>query len=189
MFKKEESYTLFELVIEQQDGSDIQQLRATNIDWGPISSTLNRSAKSLRMHYDNVIWTPLARLITGGFEAEADNTKLLNAILAEEAEMWRRELCEAILEDEAVSERRAIPWQKMQNRFPNVGKYAMLHFIGNCLKGRNQSLTFRERLKLYLEKPPNAKVVKSRGRFDFGEIWEIYRSHKIYTSSEDPPTD
>ena len=173
-FDKEESYALFEIVMEQRATSDIQQLRSTVIDWMPISQALNRPVNSVRMHYDYAIWTPLARLLSGGYEAEACKKELCDAILAEEAETWRRELCEAILADEAVSERRAVRWREMHGRFPNVGPYAMLHFIGNIT--RQKTVTFRERLQLYLDNPPNPKQAKRAAmcQLDFGMIWRTY---------------
>ena len=160
MFNKEESFALLEMVMGQRATSDIQQLRSSNVDWGPISRALNRHANSLRAHYDNAIWTPLARLLSGGEESQV--------------EAWKKELCEAILADEAVTERRAVHWREMHGRFPDVGHYAMLHFLGNCTKGHEKTVTFRERIQHYLQNPPNPKRARVKNRLDFGMIWGTY---------------
>jgi len=175
MLEEDESYKLLTLVMEQKATSDIQELRTENINWGPISNELNRSAKSLRTHYDCAIWTPLARILSDGLEAEARNSKLCQALLAEDALTWKRELCEAILAHEAVTERRGIRWPEMHDKFANVGPYAMLNFIGNCTKGK-EGMSFRECLRSYLENPTSA--AKSKSKLDFGVILEIYFNHR-----------
>ena len=179
MLEKEESYNLLKEVMEQKATSDIQELKSDNINWGPISNSLNRSANSLRMHYDCAIWTPLARILSDGLEVEASNRELCQALLSEDAVIWKRDLCETILADETVTERRGIRWSEMYEKLPNVGPYAMLNFIGNCTKIKREGLTFRECLQTYLENPSNSAIKpKSKSKLDFGVILEIYFNHR-----------
>ena len=159
MFDKEESVALLEMVMEQRATSDIEKLRPSNVDWAPISRALERAANPVKAHYDCAIWTPLARLLSVGDESEVD--------------AWKIEFCRAILADEAVTERRAIRWREMHGRFPDVGPYAMLNFIGNCTKRHEKTVTFRERIQHYLDNPPDPRRAKN-WRLGHELIWEQY---------------
>lgn len=158
IFKTEESVALLEMVVEQRATSDIERLMSSTVDWGPISCALKRQAHSVRSHYDYAIWTPLARMLSGGDELAVEG--------------WKSELCEAILADEAATERRAIRWREMHGRFPDVAPQAMLHFIGNITKRHERAVTFRERIQHFLENPPNPKLVTNR--LDVGMMWGLY---------------
>ena len=159
MFDKEESVALLEMVMEQQATSDIEKLRPSNVDWAPISRALERAANPVKAHYDCAIWTPLARLLSVGDESEVD--------------AWKIEFCRAILADKTVTERRAIQWREMHGRFPDVGPYAMLNFIGNCTKRHEKTVTFRERIQHYLNNPPDPRRAKN-WRLGYELIWEQY---------------
>ena len=159
MFDKEESVALLEMVMEQRATSDIEKLRPSNVDWAPISRALERAANPVKAHYDCAIWTPLARLLSVGDESEVD--------------AWKIEFCRAILADETVTERRAIRWREMHGRFPDVGPYAMLNFIGNCTKRHEKTVTFRERIQHYLDNPPDPRRAKN-WRLGHELIWEQY---------------
>ena len=120
---------------------------------------LERAANPVKAHYDCAIWTPLARLLSVGDESEVD--------------AWKIEFCRAILADETVTERRAIRWREMHGRFPDVGPYAMLNFIGNCTKRHEKTVTFRERIQHYLDNPPDPRRAKN-WRLGHELIWEQY---------------
>ena len=72
-------------------------------------------------------------------------------------------------------ERRGIRWPEMHGKFPNVGPYAMLNFMGNCTK--RKGISFRECLQSYLENPTGAAKSK-KSKLDFGVILEIYFNHR-----------
>ena len=113
---------------------------------------------------------------------------------------WKEELCRAILADETVRERRAIRWQEMSGRFPDVALNAMLQFVGNCVKkpdarrkhADGTTLTFRESIQSYVDKrgPQEGEMRRSRKAFTarlsrVGDLWTVYCKRREQYAAED----